>query len=64
MVEGNMDVEAVHAMLMNLTPKTVVEMMKVSREEREKVKGVNQDTTGIRVAVTAPDLVLGHITKG
>ena len=64
MVEGNIDVEAVHTMLMNLTPKTVVDTMKVSREDREKGKGVKQDTTGIRVAVTAPDLVVEHITKG
>ena len=62
--EGNMDVEAVHTMLMNLTPSTVTYTMKVSREYRDKGKGVDRDMAWIRVDVTAPDSDVVLITYG
>ena len=64
MATGNMDVEAVHAMLMNLTPTKVSEKMKFIREDRDKIKGMDQDTAGIRVAIMAPDSAMLIITEG
>ena len=64
MAAGNMDVEAVHTMLMNLTPTTVTYTMKVSREYRDKGKGVDRDMAWIRVDVTAPDSDVVLITDG
>ena len=59
-----MDAEAVHTMLMNLTPTTVTYTMKVSREYRDKGKGVDRDMAWIRVDVTAPDSDVVLITDG
>ena len=55
MAEGDMGVEAVHEILMNWTPTIVAYMMKASREYIDKVKGVERDMEGIRVAITAQD---------
>ena len=38
--------------------------MKVRREDRYKGKGADQDTSGIRLAVTAPYSVVMIITEG
>ena len=50
-------------MLINQNPTTVANMMKVSTEDREKGKGAERDTGGIRVAVTALDSAVSLITK-
>ena len=64
MAEGDMGVEAVHEILMNWTPTIVADMMRVSREDRDKSKDTEQDTSEIRVAVTEMYLVLVFITEG
>ena len=64
MAAGNMDVEAVHEILMNWTPTTVADMMKVIRDDRDKGKVTERDTAGIRVSVPAPYLVVVLITEG
>ena len=39
-------------------------MIKVSMDYRYKVKGIERETTGIRVAVKAPDSAVVLITEG
>ena len=38
--------------------------MKFIREDRDKIKGMEQDTEGIRAAIMAPDSVVLLITEG
>ena len=65
MVEaGDMGVDTVHTMLMNWTPTTVEDMIKVSRDNRDNGKGAERYTTAIRVAETAPDLAMVLTTEG
>ena len=60
----DMDMEAVQKMLMNLMTTTVADIMKVSIEIRDKGKGAEWDTSGIRVVLTAPYLAMVLITEG
>ena len=63
MAAGNITVGLFHAMLMNWTPTTVAYMMKFSREDRYKDKGLERDVAGIKAAVTAPYLAVVLITE-